>query len=75
LREDCFFAADLREDDRDEDRFADDVRDDDFFALRLRLLLASPASLRCLLTVAAAIRFAVPALRPRLLADALIFSY
>jgi hypothetical protein len=46
--------------------------------LRLRFVdfrLASPASLRCLFTVAAAIRFATFALRPRFEADALIFSY
>jgi hypothetical protein len=35
----------------------------------------SPDRRRCLLTVAAAIRFATFALRPRLVADSLIFSY
>jgi hypothetical protein len=35
----------------------------------------SPDSRRCLLTVAAAMRLAVAVLRPRFLADALIFSY
>jgi hypothetical protein len=42
---------------------------------RLREPLVSPASLRCLFTVAAAIRFAVFVLRPRFVADCLIFSY
>jgi hypothetical protein len=57
--------------------FADDLRADDFFAaFRVRPpLLVSPACRRCLFTVAAAIRFAVPALRPRFFAEALIFSY
>jgi hypothetical protein len=39
------------------------------------LLFVSPASRRCLLTVAAAIRFAVAVLRPLFLAEDLIFSY
>jgi hypothetical protein len=52
------------------------LRDDDRFEdLRLRLLLVSPASARCLFTVAAAMRFAVAVLRPRFFADDLIFSY
>jgi hypothetical protein len=44
-------------------------------ALPLREPLVSPDSRRCLLTVAAAIRFAVLVLRPRFFADCLIFSY
>jgi hypothetical protein len=76
LREDCFFADVLRDDDlRDVDLRDDDFRDDDFFADLRPLLFVSPACRRCLLTVAAAIRFAVAVLRPRFLADALIFSY
>jgi hypothetical protein len=49
----------------------------DFADLRFRLPLVfvSPASRRCLLTVAAAIRFAVAVLRPLFFADDLIFSY
>jgi hypothetical protein len=39
------------------------------------LLLASPASARCLFTVAAAILLAVAVLRPRFFAEDLIFSY
>jgi hypothetical protein len=89
LREDCFFAADffavdfladdrLAEDDRfEDDRFADDRLVEAVPAdLRVRLLVpASPASRRCLFTVAAAIRLAVAVLRPRFRAEALIFSY
>jgi hypothetical protein len=48
---------------------------DDFFDDRVRLRDVSPASLLCLLTVAAAIRWAVALLRPRFFAEALIFSY
>jgi hypothetical protein len=89
LREDCFFAADffavdfladdrLADDDRaEDDRFADDRLAEDVPAdLRVRLPdLVSPASRRCLFTVAAAIRLAVAVLRPCFLAEDLIFSY
>jgi hypothetical protein len=55
---------------------ADDRRDDFADAFRERPLpLVSPACRRCLLTVAAAMRFAVAVLRPRFRADDLIFSY
>ena len=55
---------------------ADFRDDDDLLDERLRLLPSvSPACRRCLLTVAAAMRFAVAVLRPRFFADALIFSY
>jgi hypothetical protein len=39
------------------------------------LLFVSPASARCLLTVAAAILLAVAVLRPRVFAEDFIFSY
>jgi hypothetical protein len=71
----------LADDRRDEDFFAaervDDFFADDFFADRRRppLLLVSPASRRCLFTVAAAMRLAVALLRPCFFAEALIFSY
>jgi hypothetical protein len=42
---------------------------------RLRLLFVSPASLRCLLTVRAAISFARFVLRPSFFSDSLMCSY
>jgi hypothetical protein len=87
LREDCFFAADFDADDlRADDRFAEerwaDVRfAEERFAVdplaedRVAEDRVSPASRRCLFTVAAAIRFAVAVLRPCFLAEDLIFSY
>src|SRR5712671_7078923 len=54
-----------------------ELRDGDREVLRRDLLLpfVSPLRRRVLFTVAAAIRFAVPLLRPRLFALRLIFSY
>jgi hypothetical protein len=72
LREDFFFADDFLADDFLADDVADDFRPD----FRERpLLVVSPASRRCLFTVAAAIRLAVALLRPRFFAEDLIFSY
>ena len=71
-------AEDFRDVDRlrdDDDDLRDVLRFRDPPLERLRLPFVSPFRARVLFVVAAAIRFAAPALRPCLRADALIFSY
>jgi hypothetical protein len=72
LRDDVFLREDVA--------FRDEVvlRDADlrvFFVVRFRLLLVSPASRRCLFTVAAAICLARAVLRPCFCSDSLMCSY